>query len=318
MPKLITVIGATGIQGGSVARTLLADSTYIVRAVTRNPESAAAVSLRTQGAEIVQADLDDVTSLAAAVDGSYAIFAVTNFFEAFPTAGAVRAQETESTHGINLAKAAAATSTLQHYIWSTLPNASEVSNGRCFIPHYAAKNKVDSYIRSDPELLSKTTFLWVSFYASNLQYPFYEPFPVATAGSNKYAQIQATPPSVPITLVGDARSNVGLFAKSILDQPQMTLPAKIVLASTDEMTAGELLSLWASIHGKDAVYVQADKDTYYSMWPMWAEIMDASHMYWELAQEKSYSSEGQVVLTRQDLGVFGLVDTATAIARTRN
>ena len=40
--KIIVVTGATGAQGGSVAKFLLNDGTYAVRAVTRNPDSPAA------------------------------------------------------------------------------------------------------------------------------------------------------------------------------------------------------------------------------------------------------------------------------------
>ncbi|KAK7422007.1 hypothetical protein QQZ08_009728 [Neonectria magnoliae] len=314
MTKLVSVIGATGIQGGSVVRALLNDDAYTVRAVTRNLESVAAVSLRDMGAEVVEADLNNVSSLQRAVAGSYAIFAATNFFEPFATVGSDKAMEMESTQGINLANAAAATPTLRHYIWSTLPNATHISQGKISIPHFTSKNTVDSYIRSDPELLRKTTFLWVTMYASNLQYPFYKPFLVPTAGLNKYVQLLATPSSVPFTLIGDARTNVGLFARAILDQPQKTLPAKFVLGATDTMTAGELLSLWASVKGKEAEYAMVDKKTYYGLWPGWAELMDKAHMYWDLVQERSYSGEDSL-LTKDDLGIIGLVDTAAAIAR---
>lgn len=40
--KIIAVIGATGTQGGGVARDLLKDGEFAVRAVTRNPDSASA------------------------------------------------------------------------------------------------------------------------------------------------------------------------------------------------------------------------------------------------------------------------------------
>lgn len=73
----------------------------------------------------------------------------------------------EQTQGINLAKAAAATTTLKHYIWSTLPNGSKISGGKYVIPHFEAKNRIDEYIKSDAQLLAKTTFLWVTLYATN-------------------------------------------------------------------------------------------------------------------------------------------------------
>ncbi|KPM45144.1 hypothetical protein AK830_g1316 [Neonectria ditissima] len=317
MTKLVSVIGATGIQGGSVVRALLSDGAYTVRAITRNLNSAAAASLRDLGAEVVEADLNDISSLRKALAGSYAIFAATNFFETFATAGTDKAMDTESAQGINLAKAAAATSTLRHYIWSTLPNASRISEGRAFIPHYASKNKVDSYIRSDPDLLQKTTFLWVTMYASNLQYPFYKPFPVPSIGPSKYVQLLATPPSVPFTLIGDAKTNVGLFARAILNQPHKTLPARFVLGETDRMTAGELLSMWGSVQGNDTEYVMVDRKTYYNLWPGWAELMDETHVYWDLVQERSFSGE-DAVLTKEDLAITGLIDTATAIAGMEN
>ncbi|KAH6886805.1 hypothetical protein B0T10DRAFT_360930, partial [Thelonectria olida] len=306
MTKIVSIVGATGIQGGSTAQALLGHDSYAVRAITRDKTTAAAESLLAQGAEVVEADLNDVSSLRTAFAGSYAVFAVTNFFERFPEVGASEALEIESTQGINLAKAAATTTALQHYIWSTLPNAGRVSGGKAFVPHFAAKNKVDDYIKSDPELLRKTTFLWVSAYASNLQYPFYKPIPVPSAGANRYIQLLATALSVPFTLIGDARSNIGLFARAILDQPESTLPGRFVLGATDVMTAGELLDLWAKVQGKEAEYVMVDKKTYYNLWPMWAEAMDAAHMYWDLVKEKSFSGE-DVILTKEDLGIVGLV-----------
>ncbi|KAK9490812.1 hypothetical protein V1508DRAFT_423820 [Lipomyces doorenjongii] len=43
--KTIVVIGATGVQGSSVARTFLSLDHWHVRAVTRNPSSAAAQTI---------------------------------------------------------------------------------------------------------------------------------------------------------------------------------------------------------------------------------------------------------------------------------
>ena len=62
MAKLITVCGATGGVGGSVARRMLKEG-WSVRAITRNPESAAAKALAEQGAQLASANYDDVASL---------------------------------------------------------------------------------------------------------------------------------------------------------------------------------------------------------------------------------------------------------------
>ena len=62
MARLITVCGATGGVGGSVARRMLKEG-WNVRAVTRSTDSAASKALLAAGAELVTANYDDVASL---------------------------------------------------------------------------------------------------------------------------------------------------------------------------------------------------------------------------------------------------------------
>lgn len=107
--------------------------------------------------------------------GSSSIFAVTDFFEPFGAFGPEKAMEIETSQGINLAKAAAKTQSLQHYIWSTLPNGMKISNGKYLIPHFEGKNRVDDYIKKDSVLFPKTTFLWITYFAINFLFPPYIP-----------------------------------------------------------------------------------------------------------------------------------------------
>ncbi|MGH3864069.1 NmrA family NAD(P)-binding protein [Actinokineospora sp.] len=60
--RVIAVTGATGRQGGAVARHLLSDG-WRVRALTHDPDSAKARALATAGAEVVKADMDDRDTL---------------------------------------------------------------------------------------------------------------------------------------------------------------------------------------------------------------------------------------------------------------
>jgi len=62
----ILVTGATGQQGGSLAKLLL-QKKHKVYALTRNTQSPAAQDLRNRGANIVKGDLDDSDSLEHAV-----------------------------------------------------------------------------------------------------------------------------------------------------------------------------------------------------------------------------------------------------------
>lgn len=313
MTRQITVLGATGIQGGSVIRALLKDSAYSLTAITRNKSSDIAKNLASDGVRIIEADLDDVASLQVAFAGTSIIFAVTNFFEPFIKHGSEEAIDIETRQGIKIARAAAATPTLEHFVWSTLPNAYRISNGRFAVPHYVSKNRVNDFIKADSMLLQKTTFLWVSTYASNMNYPFYQPFPIPTAGKNRYIQVQPTPASVQFPLIGDATINIGLFVRAIIEQPNKTLGGKFVNGITDIMTAGELLATWASVRGVEAEYVQIDKATYYSLWPQWGKAMNEMHEYLEWAKDCSFSNE-DVILSAEDLGIIGLQDTRTAFA----
>src|SRR5438309_11846559 len=77
----ILVTGATGHQGGAVARELLARQ-HTVRAMTRKPDSDAAQALARQGAEVVKGDLNDAESLRRALQGAWGAFAVQNTWEA--------------------------------------------------------------------------------------------------------------------------------------------------------------------------------------------------------------------------------------------
>ena len=82
-PRLIAVTGATGNQGGSVAKLLLKHpEKYKVRAVTRDVNSKAAKQLAEMGAELFQADLTKPQTLPAMVKGCWGIFGVTNFYDA--------------------------------------------------------------------------------------------------------------------------------------------------------------------------------------------------------------------------------------------
>src|SRR6185503_573088 len=83
--KIIAVVGATGAQGGGLAQAMLNEPTscFAVRALTRKVGSDKAKELEKLGAEVVEADLDDVESLKRAFTGAYGAFLLTNFWEHF-------------------------------------------------------------------------------------------------------------------------------------------------------------------------------------------------------------------------------------------
>ncbi|KAI9147327.1 putative hscarg dehydrogenase [Paramyrothecium foliicola] len=313
MSKIVTVVGATGVQGASVVEALLDNPTYTIRAITRNGQSDAAKALAAKGVSVVEADIDSIESLKAAFAGSHSIFAVTNFFETLITKGIEESMKRETRQGINLADAAAATDSLEHYVWSTLPNSKQNSGGKLAVAYYESKNQVDSHIKSLPHLLSKTTFLWLGWYARNITYPLYMPNAVTTMdGSKLYVQLVGVPASTLLPLLGDEKKNPGLFVRAILDQPQKTLPGKFVAGVVENLTISDTLASFASAQKIKAQCVQVARRDYVKLWDVWSELMDQSHYFLELAGSNAFGHAEDVVLTKADLGIEGLVGTAKA------
>src|SRR5205085_7530040 len=79
--KIILVTGATGAQGGSVAKKLLAQNIYDVRILTRDETSPKAIALQIAGADLANGDFEDVDSLINAMKDVYGVFGVTDFEE---------------------------------------------------------------------------------------------------------------------------------------------------------------------------------------------------------------------------------------------
>ena len=194
MSKIVAVIGATGVQGGSVVSAFLEDETFKVRGITRNPESEKAKALAARGLEVVRADLNDEASLVKAFEGAHIIFAVTDFFEPFMAKGAQQAVEVEYAQGTNLAKAASKTARLQRYIWSTLPATGKLTNGRWPVPHFDAKARVDEFIKQDKGLLAKTAFLFLTPYPTYLFFTIFTPMYVVSI------TISISPPPLHISI----------------------------------------------------------------------------------------------------------------------
>jgi uncharacterized protein YbjT (DUF2867 family) len=166
--KIIAVTGATGAQGGGLARAILddADGAFALRAITRNPDSDAAKALAARGAEVVRADLDDAASIERAFSGAYGAFCLTNFWEHL-------SPQKETAQGRTLAEAAKAAG-IQHAIWSTFEDTRDyvpLDDDRMptlqehyKVPHFDAKAEAN---RRFTELGVPTTFLYTSGYWEN-------------------------------------------------------------------------------------------------------------------------------------------------------
>ena len=169
--KIIAVVGATGAQGGGLAKAILSDpnSEFSVRALTRDPESQKAKELAQAGAEVIAGDIDDKESLKRLLNGAHGAYFVTFFWAHF-------SPEKELEEAKRMAEAAKEAG-VKHVIWSTLEdtrqfvplddNTMPTLKGKYKVPHFDAKGEADKFFR---ELGVPTTFLRASFYWDNLIY----------------------------------------------------------------------------------------------------------------------------------------------------
>ena len=129
----IAVAGATGSQGGAVARRLLQRG-HAVRALTRNAGTPAARALADAGAEVREADLNDRASVDVALRGAKAVFSVQDFLEA--------GVDAELRMGLNLTEAARA-ARVGHIVYS----AASTTDRNTGVPHLDSKWLIEQRVR---------------------------------------------------------------------------------------------------------------------------------------------------------------------------
>lgn len=131
--KTIVVLGATGQQGGAVARALVDAGRWRVRTISRNPNSEAARRLAEIGVELVRGDLDDPNSLRDAFGDAYGVYSVQ---------ATDQGSEVETQRGIAVADAAHAAA-IKHFIYASVGGAERQSG----VPHFESKWRIEQHVR---------------------------------------------------------------------------------------------------------------------------------------------------------------------------
>ncbi|KAJ7704794.1 hypothetical protein B0H17DRAFT_1301678 [Mycena rosella] len=143
--RIVSVFGATGLQGAAVLNALLKDGTFTPRAIARNPESEAALKLKALGIEVVKGDSLDKTSLVSALRGSEAVFAVTAPIFPLKAEGEGPNELVQGKNMVDAAKEAG----VKFFVFSSLPSIAKISGGKytnCL--HYEQKSVVEQYLKS--------------------------------------------------------------------------------------------------------------------------------------------------------------------------
>ena len=228
--RSVLVSGATGQQGGALARVLLGKG-HRVRAFVRKPVSPEAKELERLGAELAVGDLEKPSTIEDAARGMDAAFVVATPFEA--------GTEAETRHGIAAADAAKAAG-VEHLIYSSVADADKDTG----IPHFDSKREVEVHIEG---LGIPYTIVAPVYFMDNLLAPWTLPqleegrIPMALPSSRPLQQI--------------ALSDIVAFTALVLENREQFVGRRVDIAS-DELAGEEVAEVLTRVTGHEIGYVE--------------------------------------------------------------
>jgi uncharacterized protein YbjT (DUF2867 family) len=232
--RLILVTGATGQQGGQVARHLL-ERGHRVRALVRDPQSPKVQDLRAKGVEAVAGSFDDPASIQRAARGINGMFLMGTPFQ-----GGVDGETRQGIAAVDAAKAAA----VPWLVYSSVASANQ-STG---IPHFESKFAVEEHLRRSgvPFAVSAPTSFMENF-LSPLQLPALRqgklPSPL--------------PPDRAVQSV--ALDDLGVFVTQLLENPSRFRGKRIDVAS-DSVSQAAAARVLSELSGRKIEYQRIPLD----------------------------------------------------------
>jgi uncharacterized protein YbjT (DUF2867 family) len=224
----VLVTGATGKQGGAVARALLARG-HQVRAMTRDAESDAAQRLAGRGATPVRADFRDRAGLVAAMQGTDAVFAMTTFME--------EGVDAEMQQGKALIDAALAAG-VPYIVYTSVASADQKTG----IPHFDSKYEVEKLLQT-----SGLAYAVVApvYFMENVY------IPQVLAGLRE--GVYAAPLPGDRQLEQIAAEDIGRFATMVIEERERFAGQRIDIAS-DELDGNEQAAILSEVLGRAIRY----------------------------------------------------------------
>jgi uncharacterized protein YbjT (DUF2867 family) len=211
VPDSVLVLGATGTQGGAVARALL-NAGVGTHALVRNPDSARAQALARTGARLITGDLLERGSLTRAFAEVECVYAITTPFEQGP--------ELEVRQGETIVAAA----TDAGLGWLLM--ASVASAGNAAVPHFQSKARIERRVAASP--VAWTVVAPTYFYENVVG-------PDGRLGADRLAI--PVPRDTPLAQV--ALADLGAVVAAILARRDEHLGARVEVAA-DAPTPGQM------------------------------------------------------------------------------
>ncbi|XP_040212207.1 nmrA-like family domain-containing protein 1 [Rana temporaria] len=273
--KTITVFGATGAQGGSVVKALLQDKSFAVRAVTRDVTKPAAQKLKEAGAEVVSADLDNETSVKAALKGTYGAFVVTNFWEHMD-------KDKEVKQGKQIADLCKQLE-LKHVIYSGLENVQKLTGGKLEVPHFDSKGLVEEYFR---QIKVPMTSVRLAFYFEN----FLTLCRPQKCQDGKTYQLVIPMGDIPMD--GISVTDLGPIVCSVLKNPS-EYAGKDIGLSADKLTIRQYAEIMSEVTGKTIVDSKITPEAYIKLDLPVVQEMNSMFLFYHMRPDRN------VALTRK-------------------
>jgi len=242
--KLIVVTGATGNQGQAVIDALIKHGGYSIRGLTRDVEGSAAQELASKGVKMVPGHLLDRDSLIKAFAGAYAVFGVS---VPFISGG-------EVLQGQNLVDACKADG-VALLVWSSLPSASVLSNGKYNVSNFDQKAEVDQYIKA---VAQPAVILHTGTFAENvLNYGYLNKDPSKADTWHLYTPIVAGDVRWPLTYIGADLGPTVLGIIENWENPVLKseLSKEAVILITGTLSGNEMAETIQRVTGKACDYV---------------------------------------------------------------
>lgn len=247
--KTIVVTGATGRQGGAVARELL-KAGYPVRALTRDPSSRKARALSRLGAEMLKCDLTDTDTLKQALAGAWGVFAVFQSRE--------KGERVEMETGRRFI-ATAKNSGVKHFVYSS----AAAANQKTGVPHFDSKAVIEAAVigaRFASHVILRPAFLMENFTSPWLR---------ADLGMGRLCM--ALQPETKLQMI--AAEDVGKFGLAAFRHPADFNGTEIDIAG-DERTLTEAANILPMASGRPVQFIQADINEVRKQSPGMAAMME--------------------------------------------
>ncbi|MDE3725038.1 NmrA family NAD(P)-binding protein [Nocardiopsis sp. N85] len=223
--RTVLVTGATGGQGGAVARALL-DRGWAVRALVRDPAAPAARALAALGAETVTGDLDDPGSLRTAARGAHGVFSVQPCDLADPD------PVTEVRRGRNVADAAADAG-VAHLVYGSAAAAGHGSG----VVHFETKEEIEAYVGA---VGVPATVLRPVYFMENWRHT------LPTPGNGERVVPLALDADAPLQMI--ALADIGRITAAVFDGAAEFAGRRIDIAG-DELTVRRIAEVFTAADG---------------------------------------------------------------------